>query len=137
MIKKINPMVLANETRMRIRIWHHTVAVAARASSVSSTSCTPWSPILLRDSPFISGIAVCNLFENILDQIDPVRSRQLLDQVTNNFPIIPGLSRRLGGPVQTLQPALDIDHRAALLRESGSGKQHASRCVSFRSAGCR
>ena len=59
------------------------------------------------------------MLENILNRIEAVLTTDRQDQITENFPVIPGLDGRSDGGIEALEPAGGIDHTAAFLGGGG------------------
>src|SRR6266404_4449921 len=69
-----------------------------------------------------------HLPENVFNRVNAVASAKRLEQVAQNFPIVPRISGWAHRAIQTLQSAFPVNHRAAFFGKPGS-RQDNSRVV--------
>ena len=65
-----------------------------------------------------------HLAEDILDHGEAIGAADGEDQVAQDFPVVARFAGRVDGAIEALEPALDVDHRAALLGPGAGGQEH-------------
>src|SRR4051794_9826215 len=143
MMTKITPRIFASEVRMKKR----SIARKIRASPllgcllrfrlVAFVLRRLVRPRRLRDlhhlrsevANFAQAQSVelrnraAHLAKDFLDRVNAILAGAFLDQITQDFPIIPRQTRWKDRAIQTLEASLAVDHRSAFLSKAGRGEQ--------------
>src|SRR5581483_12517865 len=65
-----------------------------------------------------SGNFLRHLLKHILDHVNAVGAGDGLDQIAQNFPVVPRFAGRADGAIEPLQATVDVDERAAFFGEA-------------------